>query len=280
MSNHSVLSRDALPPDVYYFSQLTSTDHAGIVYVVCIVSLTYAILCSSVRFVLRRGMYSFDDAALLVSTLACIVQHTFVFVALHNCLGNSSSILRPSHQEILNNSSYTRLVLFFVVIYLAKISLTLFTRRLFYGQEQFNRIICDVMLVVNLVFLVVSILLISIDCHSGWYFKNKELCPGLQSRWVTIKTLDVFSELAIVIIPIVLICRILLNPKHKAVIIGTFAARLPVIAFTMLHLYYLDLSLSNTHDRGLAIVQPVVWLQVTLLWSMVTASLPSFRPLV
>lgn len=88
------------------------------------------------------------------------------------------------------------------------------------------------------------------------------------------------SELAIVIVPIVLICRILLNPKHKAVIIGTFAARLPVIAFTMLHLYYLDLSLNNTHDRGLAIVQPVVWLQVTLLWSMVTASLPSFRPLV
>ncbi|KAH0146565.1 hypothetical protein KCU67_g12187, partial [Aureobasidium melanogenum] len=133
MSNHSVLSRDALPPDVYYFSQLTPTDHAGVVYVVCIVSLTYAILCSSVRFVLRRGMYSFDDAALLVSTLACIVQHTFVFVALHNSLGNSSSILRPLHQEILNNSSYTRLVLFFVVIYLAKISLTLFTRRLFYG---------------------------------------------------------------------------------------------------------------------------------------------------
>ncbi|KAG9654865.1 hypothetical protein KCU64_g6926, partial [Aureobasidium melanogenum] len=280
MSNHSVLSRDGLPPDVYYFSQLTSTDHAGIIYVVCIVSLTYAILCSSVRFVLRRGMYSFDDAALLVSTLACIVQHTFVFVALHNCLGNSSSILRPLHQEILNNSSYTRLVLFFVVIYLAKISLTLFTRRLFYGQEQFNRIICDIIVVINIIFLIVSILLISIDCHTGWYFKAKDLCPGLQGRWVTIKTLDVLSELAIVIVPIVLICRILLNPKHKAVIIGTFAARLPVIAFTIVHLYYLDQSLNNTHDRGIAIVQPVVWLQVTLLWSMVTASLPSFRPLV
>jgi hypothetical protein len=198
MSNHSVLSRDALPPDVYYFSQLTPTDHAGVVYVVCIVSLTYAILCSSVRFVLRRGMYSFDDAALLVSTLACIVQHTFVFVALHNFLGNSSSVLRPLHQEILNNvseihlkdekimfnssqSSYTRLVLFFVVIYLAKISLTLFTRRLFYGQERFNRIICDIMVAINIVFLVVSILLISIDCHAGWYFKAKDLCPGLVS---------------------------------------------------------------------------------------------------
>lgn len=82
------------------------------------------------------------------------------------------------------------------------------------------------------------------------------------------------------LIPIVLICRILLNPKHKAVIIGTFAARLPVIAFTILHLYYLDQSLNATNDRGIAIVQPVIWLQITSLWSMVTASLPSFRPLV
>lgn len=78
-------------------------------------------------------------------------------------------------------SSYTRLCLFFVVIYLAKISLTLFTRRLFYGQERFNRIICDVMVVVNLIFLIISILLISIDCHAGWYFKSKDLCPGLVS---------------------------------------------------------------------------------------------------
>lgn len=82
------------------------------------------------------------------------------------------------------------------------------------------------------------------------------------------------------IVPIVLICRILLNPKHKAIIIGTFASRLPVIAFTIVHWYYLEQSMDNTHDRGIAIVQPVVWLQITLLWSMVTASLPSFRPLV
>ena len=95
-----------------------------------------------------------------------------------------------------------------------------------------------------------------------------------------IKTLDISSEVALVLVPIVLICRILLNPQHKAIIICTFAARLPVIAFTVLHLYYLNKSLDNSGDRGLEVVQPVVWLQILLLWSMVTASLPSFRPLV
>jgi hypothetical protein len=95
-----------------------------------------------------------------------------------------------------------------------------------------------------------------------------------------IKTLDIFSEVALVLVPIVLICRILLNPRHKAVIIGTFAARLPVVAFTVLHLHYLHKSTENKVDRGLAVVEPVVWLQILLLWSMVTASLPSFRPLI
>lgn len=95
-----------------------------------------------------------------------------------------------------------------------------------------------------------------------------------------IKTLDISSEVALVLVPIVLICRILLNPRHKAIIICTFAARLPVIAFTVLHLHYLNKSLDKHGDRGLEVVQPVVWLQILLLWSMVTASLPSFRPLV
>ncbi|KAI5246763.1 hypothetical protein E4T42_06212 [Aureobasidium subglaciale] len=280
MGNHTALPKDVLPPDVYYFAELTPTNHAGVVWVVCILSLTYGLLCSGVRFTLRRGMYGFDDAAILVSTLASVVQHSFVFLALENGLGDSSSTIQHKHQETLTESTYTRLVLFFVVHYLAKTSLTLFTRRLFYGQEKFNQLICDALVVVNLVFGVISILLLTINCQSGWYFKSKDVCPKLLTRWIVIKSLDVLAELALVLVPIVLICRILLNPKHKTVIIGTFAARLPVIAFTILHLYYLDKSLRDTHDRGIALVKPVVWLQATILWSMVTASLPSFRPLV
>jgi hypothetical protein len=105
MGNLTALTTDNLPPDVHYFSQLTATNHAGIVWVVCIISLTYALLCSSVRFILRRGMYSFDDAAILVSTLACIVQHTFVFIALEHGLGRSSSTIDPKDRELLTNVS-------------------------------------------------------------------------------------------------------------------------------------------------------------------------------
>jgi hypothetical protein len=87
-------------------------------------------------------------------------------------------------------------------------------------------------------------------------------------------------ELALVFVPILLICKILINKQHKLIIIGTFAARLPVVCFTIGHYIYLRKSMQSLENRGIALVQPVVWLQVTLLWSMTTASLPSFRPLV
>jgi hypothetical protein len=105
MGNFTVRSTDNLSPDIHYFAQLTPTNHAGVVWVVCIISLSYALLCSSVRFILRRGMYSFDDAAILVSTLACIVQHTFVFIALGHGLGHASSTIDPKDREQLTDVS-------------------------------------------------------------------------------------------------------------------------------------------------------------------------------
>jgi hypothetical protein len=105
MGNLTALATDNLSPDVHYFAQLTTTNHAGIIWVVCIISLTYALLCSSVRFILRRGMYSFDDAAILVSSLACIGQHAFLFTALGNGLGLSSGLINPKHRETLTNVS-------------------------------------------------------------------------------------------------------------------------------------------------------------------------------
>lgn len=100
------------------------------------------------------------------------------------------------------------------------------------------------------------------------------------TRWIAIKVLDVATELALVIMPIILICRILLNKKQKMIIVGTYCARLPVIAFTLIHFYELCKSMNSATPRSVAVVWPMSWLQVTLLWSMVTASLPSFKPLV
>ncbi|KAL2025964.1 hypothetical protein VTO58DRAFT_103148 [Aureobasidium pullulans] len=243
MGSITALSTADLPSDVYYLAQLTPTNHGGVVWVICVLSLTYALLCSGIRYTLRRGMYGFDDAALLVSTIACIVQHAFVFLALENGLGVSVFGIAQKHHDVVAKSTYTRLVLFFVVHYLAKMSLTLFTRRLFDGQEKYYLRICDALLVLNFIFGVVSILLMSISCESGWYFATRDVCPGLFTRWVAIKTLDVVGELALVLVPILLICKILLNSKHKAVIVATFAARLPVIAFTIVHFYYLRAAL-------------------------------------
>ena len=101
-----------LPPDVYYFAQLTHTNHSGVVWVAALVSLIYSLMSSGVRFTLRRGMYGFDDAALLLSTLACVVQHSFVFVALSYGLGQTGYMLEPSKTVLSNVSEMSSLPFF------------------------------------------------------------------------------------------------------------------------------------------------------------------------
>lgn len=101
MGSITALSTADLPSDVYFLAQLTPTNHGGVVWVICVLSLTYALLCSGIRYTLRRGMYGFDDAALLVSTIACIVQHAFVFLALENGLGVSVSGIAQKHHDVV-----------------------------------------------------------------------------------------------------------------------------------------------------------------------------------
>lgn len=105
MGDLTALSTGDLPSDVYYFARLTPTDHSGVVWAVATISLTYALICSGVRFTLRRGMYGFDDAALLISTLACVVQHAFIFAALKYGLGNSEYDPGHPHKETLSDVS-------------------------------------------------------------------------------------------------------------------------------------------------------------------------------
>jgi hypothetical protein len=199
MSGLPALPTDNFSPDVYFLSQLTPTNHAGVVWVVASISLIYALLASGVRFTLRYRMYGFDDSALLVSTLACVVQHAFIFIALINGLGNPALGSRPERRDALANvclihrmiraladrdyqSTYTRIILFFVVHYLAKISLILFTRRLFTGQDWYNRVICDALFVMSCACCIISIMLMSIECQSGWYFATTDVCPHLVTR--------------------------------------------------------------------------------------------------
>lgn len=99
MGNFTAVSTQNIPEDVYYFAQLTTTNLSGVVWVVAIISLTYTVLCSCVRFYLRRGIYGLDDGALLVAMLACIVQHIFIFIALRHGLGDSKYELIHGHED-------------------------------------------------------------------------------------------------------------------------------------------------------------------------------------
>ena len=58
----------------------------------------------------------------------------------------------------------------------------MFIRRLFYGQDYVNKLVCNFLLVISAAWGVLSSMLLSVDCGSTWYFANNQhVCPGLVS---------------------------------------------------------------------------------------------------
>lgn len=59
----------SLPLDIYYYFELTPTDHSGVLLVVLTINLTYSILTSAARFYIRRGWGSHDDWIIALATV-------------------------------------------------------------------------------------------------------------------------------------------------------------------------------------------------------------------
>lgn len=82
-----------------YFTQVTDQNKAGNLYVVTLLSFCYIAIIFVVRFVVKYGMYTRDDWALLGSTILAIGQHVALLTALGGGLGKSARLLSEGALE-------------------------------------------------------------------------------------------------------------------------------------------------------------------------------------
>lgn len=80
-------------PGTYFFTRITSHNHAGWLYIITLLSLCYIILVFAVRFIVKYDMYGRDDWTLLVSTVVAIGQHIAVLTGLDEGMGKSVTLL-------------------------------------------------------------------------------------------------------------------------------------------------------------------------------------------
>lgn len=299
----------ALQPNVYYVAQWTSYDKSGVLWIVLVTGLTYIASSVGIRYTSRRGAFSTDDWMLCASAAFALLQNICVFIALRHGFGRDSERVSTERTAVVekvwpsskhsgygsNNRSqaiYASLVLLVLAHGLAKLSVLLLLRRIFTATVAAAGVFYTLLGAV-VGWIVLSILLLLAKCPPAWLFSDVDTCPGLVralsalsaapanicvqiARHSVICVLDMTTEIVLVLLLTVLAQKYLLKTQQKLLVISSFASRLPIIMF-------LGLFLSKSHqvlksdNRTLTYLTPLAWLQVAMVWSLVTASIPSLR---
>lgn len=108
-------------------------------------------------------------------------------------------------------------------------------------------------------------------CLPSFLYSDRNTCPGQLQRWRAITVLNIVSDLALMIVPAMLVFRVITDRSRKAIVLSAFLTRLPLVAFTVMHL------VRTGPTDSFALIEPLVWLQVEVMWSIVTASMPPLK---
>jgi len=124
----------------------------------------------------------------------------------------------------------------------------------------------------------VSILTVALRCNlsNPWIFVEVQ-CTNLLARWDVVAAFDILAELALFSTCVYMIKPLQLSLEKKMLVIGAFAARLPVIVPAVLRLYYLKVEV-NSSDPLLHGTMASVCTQIQLSYAIIAATIPCLRP--
>lgn len=102
------------------------------------------------------------------------------------------------------------------------------------------------------------------------------LIPPKPARWWIVTALDMATEVLLIAVPTILVSRVMIHTRAKVLVCLAFTSRLPLIAFTAIHSVYIERA-REASDRAFAYVDVVLWIQILIAWSLISASIPSFK---
>lgn len=96
------------------------------------------------------------------------------------------------------------------------------------------------------------------------------------TRWWFVTALDIATEILLFAVPTILVSKVMITGRAKILVCAAFACRFPLIVFTTIH----AIAVARTNaaaDRAFSYVSVIVWIQILLAWSLISASIPSFK---
>ncbi|KAI4762874.1 hypothetical protein E4T52_05109 [Aureobasidium sp. EXF-3400] len=261
----------------YVFSPVSANDRAGILYVAAILSLIFSVITLIVRYHIQRRTFGLDFWFIFAATIVALGQYAAIFVGLDNyALGKAVSLMSSS--DLLNaaRSAIASNCLFLIANALSKCSVIFFMKRLFSTDNRTARILCNSLLALVAVWVLASILALSISCGPATKFALEHRCSGQITRWSLVATFDSLFEIAIFLLSIILVTPLQMTSEIKMSVIFAFCFRLIVAVFAIIHVYYIA-QWSTSSDPSIAAVYSLLWQQVELGYALMAATIPTLR---
>ncbi|KAL8686760.1 MAG: hypothetical protein Q9218_006885 [Villophora microphyllina] len=126
---------------------------------------------------------------------------------------------------------------------------------------------------------IASILAVAFQCHppAPWQFiRNK--CINITGFWAAYDVINVVTDAALIIMPWKILSKLQVEARKKAIIIGCFAARIFVVAATIVQIYFLLNRTSGAYDLTYNPWIVVLLAEIVLTISLVTACIPYLKP--
>jgi len=263
------------------FTTPTDIDHRPWLWVAIILSLIYSFLCLGARILAKWGLFWYDDAILAAAYAFAVAHWGIIFSAAANGMGVLGSALPAQALDKAAHLYFVGRIPVFIALALSKLSVLVFTRRIFTGNFYGERIMFAVAYALVAVYGVLAVVLSSAGCRPGESLvaQPNAVCDNNARRWIVIIIFEVITEVQLMAIPIYFVSKNEMRMSKKLIVVFVYIFRVFVAAFAIGTVVEYSLAI-RSGETSIALV-PVAILQETLLClSLLTASIPCLKPFV
>ncbi|KAL8868547.1 MAG: hypothetical protein Q9174_004920, partial [Haloplaca sp. 1 TL-2023] len=209
------------------------------------------------RFAVVRQL-RWDDAMIIVAMILSIGHSiTSSFLAAHG-LGQHIDAIPLHDIEPFQKTTFASGFLFIGIITAIKISICIHLDNLTPVRSHKNMI--RALAAFTLLWMSSSFFVVGFQCHlpETWRVASNT-CIDIKAFWAYYHIMNAVTDVALIIFPWMILSNLQVEARRKAVIIGCFAARIFVVALTVVQIYY---------RLG----------EVVLTLSLITACIPYLKP--
>ncbi|KAI0015392.1 hypothetical protein F4780DRAFT_773572 [Xylariomycetidae sp. FL0641] len=258
---------------------ITESNLGPVVSLLTWITAAAVIIAVGIKFTvssIRPGKRNREDIALFLATAFSIGFTIALSLAVPNGIGRHRDTLSTHELEVLQKALYSADIFLVLVSICVQASVLIFLHEI--TPERAHQIWIYGIAAFLTLFFVPSFLVAINPCRSPnvWEVMGGH-CIDQLSFWQTFAGVNILIEIALVLLPILMVYPLMMEGRRKAIVVSGFAARLLVIGAFTAQIYEAHLLKSHTLDRTFHVWKYLLTMVFVQGFSIITVCIPYIR---